>query len=79
MNNQEEGLYLKILVWAYKRQESGFTWGNLEKEFSLTLKQKEWVQKIFRSNTPQSENLIDHLSYVRYPFLRHTFKQLRTV
>lgn len=52
-----------ILLWAYDRQESGFTWGDLETAFNLTPKQKEWVQKVFRSNMPAAENLIDHMSY----------------
>lgn len=61
--NTEESLYVKILIWAYKKQESGFTWKDLEDEFSLTNYQMQWVQKIFRSNMSASENLIDHLSY----------------
>jgi len=59
----EKTLYIKILVWAYFRQEAGFTWGDLQKEFVLTKEQEQWVQKIFRSNMPASDNLIDHLSY----------------
>lgn len=58
-----EGLYIKILIWVYERQESGFTWGDLKKQFELSDDQEQWVQKIFRSNMPASENLIDHLSY----------------
>ena len=57
----EESLYIKILVWAYEKQESGFTWKDLEDAFSLNKEQMQWVQKIFRSNTPASENLIDHI------------------
>jgi hypothetical protein len=60
---QQDTLYLKILVWAYYRQENGFTWKDLKDEFNLTHEQEQWVQKIFRSNLPASENLIDHLSY----------------
>lgn len=59
----EESLYIKILIWAYERQEAGFTWGDLTNEFKLSDKQLQWVQKIFRSNMPASENLIDHLFY----------------
>ena len=59
----EDTLYIKILVWAYRKQEAGFTWGDLEKEFNLNKAQLNWVQKVFRSNMPASENLIDHLSY----------------
>ena len=58
----EETLYIKILVWAYSRQEQGFTWGDLKTEFKLTAEQEQWVQKIFRSNMPVADNLFDHLS-----------------
>ncbi len=57
----EESLYIKILIWAYNRQESGFVWNDLQKEFNLTKEQEQWVQKVFRSNMPASENLIDHI------------------
>jgi hypothetical protein len=59
----EESLYIKILVWAYKRQETGFLWGDLVKNFELSLLQDEWAQKIFRSNMPITENLVDYLSH----------------
>ncbi len=59
----EETLYIKILVWAYNRQESGFAWGDLKTEFNLTSEQEQWVQKIFRSNMPATDNLFDHPSY----------------
>lgn len=59
----EDTLYIKILIWAYQRQEAGFSWGDLRKEFALSPAQEQWVQKIFRSNMPASDNLIDHLSY----------------
>ncbi|MDP2668742.1 MAG: hypothetical protein Q8P07_02810 [bacterium] len=59
----EETLYIKILIWAYKRQEAGFAWEELTKEFQLSFAQEQWVIKIFRSNVQASDNLIDHLSY----------------
>ncbi|OHA17800.1 MAG: hypothetical protein A2664_04315 [Candidatus Taylorbacteria bacterium RIFCSPHIGHO2_01_FULL_46_22b] len=59
----KESLYIRILVWAYEQQEAGFTWEDLTNEFKLNNKQLQWVQKIFRSNMPSSENLIDHLFY----------------
>lgn len=59
----EETLYIKILKWAYEKQETGFSWKDLEDEFKLSPAQFQWVQKVFRSNVPASENLIDHLSY----------------
>lgn len=61
--NTDETLYIRILVWAYQKQEAGFTWAELVKEFSLTNEQNEWAEKVFRSNMPQTDNLIDYLSY----------------
>ena len=63
MIKTEESLYIRILIWAYKRQEDGFSWGDLKKEFQLNPVQEQWVQKIFRSNMPASDNLVDHLNY----------------
>lgn len=60
MKKIEESLYIKILVWSYEKQESGFYWEELEKKFELNEKQKQWVLKVFRSNTPSANNLIDH-------------------
>jgi len=59
----EDTLYIKILIWAYKKQEAGFSWEDLKKNFQLNSAQEQWVLKIFRSNLPASDNLIDHLSY----------------
>jgi hypothetical protein len=63
MNNVNETLYIRILEWAYRKQEDGFTWAELSKQFKLTKKQEDWVQRTFRSNMSAAENLIDHLSY----------------
>ena len=57
----EESLYIKILIWTYERQESGFMWDELEKEFELIDEQMRWVQKIFRSNMLAAENLMDNI------------------
>lgn len=59
----EESLYIKILIWAYEKQDVGFSMEELEEKFNLSPEQKQWVLKVFRSNLPSSENLFDHLSY----------------
>ncbi|OGZ35488.1 MAG: hypothetical protein A2815_00575 [Candidatus Portnoybacteria bacterium RIFCSPHIGHO2_01_FULL_40_12b] len=59
----KDTLYIKILVWAYGKQEDGFSWEDLKKEFQLSSTQEKWVVKVFRSNMPTSENLFDILSY----------------
>lgn len=57
----ENGLYIKILIWVYQRQDAGFSWEDLKKEFELNPVQEQWVLKVFRSQMPSSENLIDFL------------------
>jgi hypothetical protein len=59
----EDTLYIKILIWAYEKQEIGFSIEDLTKEFMLTPQQQDWVIKVFRSNMPVGDNLFDHLSY----------------
>lgn len=66
MQNTQETLYIRILIWSYYYQENGFYWGELIEKFNLTTEQELWVRKIFMpSNTLEgkSDNLIDHLSY----------------
>lgn len=59
----EDTLYIKILVWAYKKQEAGFSMKELVENFNLNSAQEQWVLKVFRSGLPASDNLIDLLSY----------------
>lgn len=59
----EDTLYIKILIWAYEKQEDGFRMEDLKKKFNLNQAQEQWVLKIFRANLPASDNLFDHLSY----------------
>lgn len=60
---KEEALYIKILIWAYRKQDAGFLWKDLVTTFDLTVAQDQWVQKVFRSNMPISDNLVDYLSH----------------
>lgn len=59
----DESLYIKILIWAYEKQDIGFSFKELKEKFNLSHDQEQWVLKVFRSNLPASENLFDHLSY----------------
>lgn len=59
----EETLYIQILIWAYRKQDAGFRWEELKTKFNLTPEQDQWALKVFRSNMPASDNLIDHLIY----------------
>lgn len=63
LENTGKTLYIRILIWAYNKKERGFTWEELKETFKLNYDQERWVIKIFRSNMPASENLIDHLTY----------------
>lgn len=63
LENTERTLYIRILIWAYNKQEKGFSWEELRTAFKLDHNQEQWVQKVFRSNMSPSENLIDHLNY----------------
>ena len=44
----EKTLFIRILVWAYNKQEDGFTWDELKKEFNLNQTQDDWAQEVFR-------------------------------
>lgn len=61
MKNKDT-LYIKVLIWAYKKQEEGFTWRDIEENFRLNREQLRWIQKIFRPNLPPSDNLFDWLN-----------------
>lgn len=60
----KDTLYIKILIWAYEKQEAGFDWEELKSKFQLNPAKNQWVTKIFLDNLPLSDNLISHLSYV---------------
>lgn len=57
----EEDLYIRVLLWAYKKQETGFTWENLKKHFSLDSLQESWVRKIFLTANDQDRKIFEHL------------------
>lgn len=59
----ENTLYIRILIWAYNKQESGFLEKDLFQEFDLNSEQIKWYLKVFRSNLPISENLVGSLDY----------------
>lgn len=59
----EDTLYIRILIWAYNKQEAGFLEKDLFEEFGLNPEQIKWYLKVFRSNLPISKNLVGHLDY----------------
>lgn len=59
----EENLYLKILTWAYNRQESGFTWEELKNHFNLDDSQEKWVRKIFLTTSDGDRKYFEILKH----------------
>ncbi len=58
---KNQDLYTRILLWAYKKQESGFTHKELVDAFSLTQAQDAWVWKIFNTASDNDRKLFEHL------------------
>lgn len=45
--HNKEDLYIRVLLWAHDKQESGFSWEEMKKHFCLNDSQESWVRKIF--------------------------------
>lgn len=57
----DEDLYVRVLMWANEKQETGFTWDNLTSYFSLTPLQESWVRRIFLTTNDQDRKFFEHL------------------
>lgn len=57
----KEDLYIRVLLWAHEKQETGFTWDSLSKHFSLDTLQESWVRKIFLTVSDQDRKFFEHL------------------
>ena len=57
---EEEQKFKEVLEWVAK-QKSGFTWGDLRKQFKFDDQGMSIFQNRLRSNMPASENLVDHI------------------
>lgn len=57
----DEDLYIRVLLWAHEKQETGFTWENLKEHFSLDSSQESWVRKIFLTTSDQDRKFLEHL------------------
>lgn len=57
----EEDLYIRVLLWAHEKQETGFTWEILRKHFSLNVLQEGWVRHIFLTTSDQDRKFFEHL------------------
>ena len=56
-----EALYILVLLWAHEKQETGFTWDELKKHFTLNSAQEAWVRKIFLTTSDQDRKFFEHL------------------
>lgn len=57
----DEDLYTRVLLWAHKKQESGFTWQEMQEKFKLTGPQESWVRKIFLTADGNDRKFFEHL------------------
>ena len=57
----EEDLYIRVLLWAHERQENGFTWEEMKKNFNLSSMQEIWIRKIFLTSNDQDRKFIEAL------------------
>ncbi len=57
----KEDLYIRILLWAHKRQESGFTIEEIGPTFSLSQEEDMWVRKIFLTTSDNDRKFFEHL------------------
>ena len=55
----EDTLYVKILLWAYEKADTGFTRKELHEAFNLDSQQLEWQLRFFMPAN-RNNRLIDH-------------------
>lgn len=56
-----EDLYIKVLLWAHEKQETGFTWEELKNHFKLNATEESWVRKIFLTTSDQDRKFFELL------------------
>lgn len=57
----EQDLYIKVLLWAYEKQETGFIWKEMKEHFSLTPLQEGWIRKVFLTASDQDRKFFEIL------------------
>lgn len=60
-SKKDEDLYVRVLMWAYEKQETGFAWEEMKKHFDLNNLQENWVRKIFLTTNDQDRKFFEHL------------------
>lgn len=59
-NMRKEDKYTKVLLWAYAKQETGFTWEELKQSCSLSDSEERWVKKIFNTTNDADRKFVEH-------------------
>lgn len=57
----EDQIYIKVLVWAYENNNSGFTREDLRNSLFLNSAEMNWIERTFFPNPQNSYSLIVHL------------------
>lgn len=57
---KKQDKYTQILLWAYRKQEKGFTWDELTQEFGLSGLEENWVKKIFKTVDDSDRKFFEH-------------------
>jgi hypothetical protein len=57
----KEDLYIRILLWAYEHQETGFTIEEIRPTFFLSAEQDAWVRKIFLASSDGDRKFFEHI------------------
>lgn len=60
-DKKKEDLYIKILLWAHDKQESGFSWEEMKSNFALNSEQEHWVRNIFLTTSDGDRKFFEHL------------------
>ncbi len=57
---KEDNIYIKVLLWAYGKQQNGFTWEELRCKFNLNDLQEKWIKKIFLTADDRDRKFFEH-------------------
>ncbi|MEK7170093.1 MAG: hypothetical protein AAB767_02295 [Patescibacteria group bacterium] len=57
----KEDLYIRVLLFANEKQETGFTWEEIKNHFDLTPLQESWIRKIFLTASDKDRKFFEHL------------------
>jgi hypothetical protein len=61
MKKTSDDLYTRVLLWAYGKVETGFTWSELIAQFHLSTLQEAWVRKVFLTTSDADRKFFEIL------------------